>query len=562
MRTRLLPILCVLALLLSACTVDGKPSAATASVPVSGPTDETAAPTAPPTESASDGSGSVTPGGWQVYTDPSAYRPAEGALYTRPAGVDLREFHPENANGRVYPYYTDTLYEDIGDGQSWACGHHAGFVDETGTIVTDGVYSSISILFDSLNEYDPYAEGPRLPLWRTGQLESVTVVDEGEYTYPVGAIRYGVVAMDGSFSIPCEYVSIQPFSDRFLCNRSWDKPDFLIFDLSGNVLITSRELYPDNCDWWHVSYAEGLYLLCSGLRDGTTEYRFVDESGTPVLGPYRFANVFHGALAPVSLDGDRTGLIDRTGSWVVEPTYSSISYAPDGCFLAEIDHGSDGAYGIYAVLDPEGREVFRTDGSSWINSVPCGYMLDRPEGEDDVFYDPSGQAIWTGADWTCVDEQTFYVKQNDGVLRIVNAATGAELQTELLDYVEPGVAIRQGEMVRGYQGRNWDTGDFYFIPADLSGIREIEADPTFPLDFYESSSRLTDQVTGDAYYSIFNGHGFELYSEDGDRLTTLQQSWATIYNGRIFEADDELFCTYRSLDGELLFRFPMYSGAD
>ena len=164
MRTRLLPILCVLALLLSACTVDGKPSAATASVPVSGPTDETAAPTAPPTESASDGSGSVTPGGWQVYTDPSAYRPAEGALYTRPAGVDLREFHPENANGRVYPYYTDTLYEDTGDGQSWACGHHAGFVDETGTIVTDGVYSSISILFDSLNEYDPYAEGPRLPL--------------------------------------------------------------------------------------------------------------------------------------------------------------------------------------------------------------------------------------------------------------------------------------------------------------------------------------------------------------------------------------------------------------
>ncbi|MCR5551553.1 MAG: hypothetical protein K6F19_00380 [Oscillospiraceae bacterium] len=37
MRTRLLPILCVLALLLSACTADGKPSAATASVPVSGP---------------------------------------------------------------------------------------------------------------------------------------------------------------------------------------------------------------------------------------------------------------------------------------------------------------------------------------------------------------------------------------------------------------------------------------------------------------------------------------------------------------------------------------------
>ncbi|MBQ1755306.1 MAG: hypothetical protein IIZ96_01100, partial [Oscillospiraceae bacterium] len=112
MRTRLLPILCVLALLLSACTADGKPSAATASVPVSGPTDETAAPTAPPTEPAPDPSGSVTPGGWQVYTDPSAYRPAEGALYTRPTGVDLREFHPENANGRVYPYYTDTLYED------------------------------------------------------------------------------------------------------------------------------------------------------------------------------------------------------------------------------------------------------------------------------------------------------------------------------------------------------------------------------------------------------------------------------------------------------------------
>lgn len=560
MRTRLLPILCVLALLLSACTADGKPSATTSSEPVSGPTDETAAPTAPTAEPAPDPSGSVTPGGWQVYTDPSAYRPAEGALYTRPAGVDLREFHPENANGRVYPYYTDTLYEDTGDGQSWACGHHAGFVDETGTIVTDGVYSSISVLSGGMDEFDPYAESIRLPLWRTSRLESVTVVDEGEYTYPVGEIRYGVVAMDGSFSIPCEYVGIQPFSDRFLCNRSWDKPDFLIFDLSGNVLITSRELFPDKCDWWRVTYTEGLYLVCSGFHDGTEEYRFVDESGTPVLGPYRFANVFHGALAPVSLDGDRTGLIDRTGSWVVEPIYSSINYARDGCFLAELDNGL--SPGIYVELDPEGREVFRTDGSGWINSVPCGYMLDRPEGEDDVFYDPSGQAIWTGADWTCLDEQTFFVRQPDGMLRIVNAATGAELKTELLNYVEPGVAILQGEMVRGYQGRNWDSDDFYFIPADLSGIREIEADPTFPLDFYESSSRLTDQVTGEAYYSIFNGHGFELYSEDGDRLTTLQQSWATIYDGRIMEASDELFCTYRSLDGELLFRFPMYSGAD
>ena len=77
MRTRLLPILCVLALLLSACTADGKPSVATASVPVSGPTDETAAPTAPTAEPAPDPSGSVTPGGWQVYTDPSAYRPAK-----------------------------------------------------------------------------------------------------------------------------------------------------------------------------------------------------------------------------------------------------------------------------------------------------------------------------------------------------------------------------------------------------------------------------------------------------------------------------------------------------
>ena len=560
MRTRLLPILCVLALLLSACTADGKPSEATASVPVSGPTDETAAPTAPTAEPAPDPSGSVTPGGWQVYTDPSAYRPAEGALYTRPTGVDLREFHPENANGRVYPYYTDTLYEDIGDGQSWACGHHAGFVDETGTIVTDGVYSSISVLSTGLEDYVPYEETVRLPLWRTQQLVNVTVVDEGEYTYPVADTKYGVVAMDGSFSIPCEYANIQAFSDRFLCSRSWEKADFLVFDLSGNVLITSRELITGKYDWWRVNYTDGFYLICIGRSGEAEEYRFVDESGAAVLGPYRFANVFHGDLASVSLDGDRFGLIDRAGNWVVEPAFSSINHAPDGCFLAEIESGLE--YPFYAVLDPDGKEVFRTDGSGWFSSVSCGYYLDRPEGEDDVFYDPSGQAIWTGADWTCVDEQTFYVKQNDGVLRIVNAATGAELQTELLDYVEPGVAFRQGEMVRGDQGRNWDTGDFYFIPADLSGIREIEADPTFPLDFYESSSRLTDQVTGDAYYSIFNGHGFELYSEDGDRLTTLQQSWATIYNGRIFEADDELFCTYRSLDGELLFRFPMYSGAD
>lgn len=559
MRTRLLPILCVLALLLSACTVDSKPSASTASVPVSGPTDETAAPTAPTAEPAPDPSGSVTPGGWQVYTDPSAYRPAEGALYTRPTGVDLREFHPENANGRVYPYYTDTLYEDTGDGQNWACGHHAGFVDETGTIVTDGVYSSISVLSGGMEDYVPYEETVRLPLWRTQQLVNVTVVDEGEYTYPVADTKYGVVAMDGSFSIPCEYANIQAFSDRFLCCRSWEKADFLVFDLSGNVLITSRELITGKYDWWRVNYTDGLYLVCSGLRDGTEEYRFVDESGAAVLGPYRFANVFHGDLASVSLDGDRFGLIDRAGNWVVEPAFSSINHAPDGCFLAEIESGLE--YPFYAVLDPDGKEVFRTDGSGWFSSVSCGYYLDRPEGED-VFYDPSGQILWTGADWTCVDEQTFYVRQDDGMLRIVNAATGAELQTELVNYVEPGVAILQGEMVRGYQGRNWDTDDFYFIPADLSGIREIEADPTFPLDFYESSSRLTDQVTGDAYYSIFNGHGFELYSEDGDRLTTLQQSWVTIYNGRIMEASDELFCTYRSLDGELLFRFPMYSGAD
>ena len=559
MRTRLLPILCVLALLLSACTADGKPSVATASVPVSGPTDETAAPTAPPTESAPDPSGSVTPGGWQVYTDPSAYRPAGGALYTRPAGVDLREFHPENANGRVYPYYTDTLYEDTGDGQSWACGHHAGFVDETGTIVTDGVFSSISVLSTGLEDYVPYEETVRLPLWRTQQLVNVTVVDEGEYTYPVADTKYGVVAMDGSFSIPCEYANIQAFSDRFLCSRSWEKADFLVFDLSGNVLITSRELITGKYDWWRVNYTDGFYLICIGRSGEAEEYRFVDESGAAVLGPYRFANVFHGDLASVSLDGDRFGLIDRAGNWVVEPAFSSINHAPDGCFLAEIESGLE--YPFYAVLDPDGKEVFRTDGSGWFSSVPCGYYLDRPEGED-VFYDPSGQILWTGADWTSLDEQTFYVRQDDGMLRIVNSATGAELKTDLLNYVEPGVTIRDGRMIRGYQGRNWDTYVFYFIPDDLSEIWEIEADPATTLDYYETSSQFVDLVTGESYYAVFNGHGFELFSADGDRLTNLQSNWATIYHGRMLEVNDELYCTYRSLTGELLFRFPMYSGAD
>lgn len=560
MRTRLLPILCVLALLLSACTVNGKPPRQT-TAPASDPADETSVPTTATTEPAPVASGSVTPGGWQVYTDPSAYRPAAGGLYTRPTDVDLREFHPENANGRVYPYYSDTLYEDDPDGRSWACGHHCGFVDETGTIVTDGVYSSVTVLSSGGDEMDPNSDPVFLPLWKTKRLENVSTVDEGDYTYHVGDVRYGVVAMDGSFTIPCEYVSIQPFADRFLCSRNWEKPDFLVFDLSGNVLITSRELFPGKCDWWNLNFAEGLYLVCTGYSEEPEVYHFVDESGTPVLGPYRYANVFRGGLAAVSLDGESCGLIDRDGNWVVQPEYNSISYAPNGCFLAELNNGSDGYYSIYVVLDPDGKEILRTDGTCWLSSVPCGYMLDRPEGED-VYYDRSGQILWTGENWNSLDDQTFYVQQDDGVLHVVNAVTGAELKTDLLNSLSIGVAIRDGKMIHGYQGQNWDANAFYFIPADLSGIWEIEVDPATSIDFYESSSQVLDLVTGKSYYAIFNGHGFELYSEDGDRLTALQESWATIYDGRILEANDELFCTYRSLDGEVLFRYPMYSSAD
>ena len=609
MKKRILLLLCVLALLLSACSGNG--STTTGPAPSADPAPASSAAPGPqpasdplPTEPGSSGipariepaetepvetepietdtpvteppeteppvteppeteppHKSTTIGGFQVYTDPSQYTPYVPlqAKYTRPTG-ELPELpEPDTAEGGVYPYIAAKLFGGSG-GYTWDAGNIYGLMDGTGTLLTEAIYTEVSVLSSGYEYYKPsYVQSVTAPVWRVGRMTEVRreyyQVDEEEYSYLNGNMVYGIVAMDGSFVLPCEFRGVSFKEDRLFCYRSWETPaDLEIYDLSGNLLMTGDRLIPWETSGYTVEYGNGLYLIyCNFGQDREDEYWFADEEGNLVLGPYRSARTFSEGLGCVSEDGTRYGYIDKSGNWVIDPVYSGM-FGFYGGLTIQYRSGND-----HLVLRSDGTELVSAAGNYYFEFVDCGIMkTNYSSSGTKEFYDYDGNLLFSGyGDWYCLDSDVIYrVKDNVLTLRRFDGE-GDDLVIRGPSYVYKAKWPVDGQLTEGFIAASYDERRCWFIRKDLSGSEEISNnDRTY---YYNLYLTVNDSMTGKRYEAVCLNNVWQIYGEDGAFLTTTAADAPVILGGLVRELTDTA-CIYRTLSGEIVFCWPMDTG--
>ena len=573
MTKRISVILCVLVLLLTGCSRPGDAIPGTsdpADVPIqseSAPRPESSLPTAQPAETEeptvwvpeSSEAQSVTAGGYKVHIDTSQYSPYQPpvSVFIRPEGVDLSEFHPENAHGTVYPYATDVLYSSYEGGYSGEAGYHFGFFDATGTLVTDGIYLSC----DPFEVWDYETNSTTgYPFWRVSRTGEIKVVhyesEDFSYDYPEGNVVYGIVAMDGSFCVPCEYVTIVENDGKLICRKNFDAVNYVVYDLSGNPELSNVEGFFDpNSDWQTLNYGDGLYVACSGFNDKNPECYYVDASGQRLLGPYVYANPFQDGLACVSADGERYGLVDKTGAWVIPPRYNSISSFTDGKAIARNDTGTE-------VIDRAGNVILEKKSGLMGYFSREAYGFCYSEGSYSEIYDKDCNLLMSGyGDWSWMDETVFYRTQGTGIVVHSLDESIPDLYVPNQNYLTKGYAYFDGSLHEGYVNDNYSDRTVTYVAPDLSEWRLIERDAADYYMMYLDSFTPRDLITREEYCCVKEGGKWLIFNSALEQVGVSDVPYPNIIGGMVRSLIG-LSCTYETMDGQLVFSFPYLGGGD
>lgn len=551
-----LPLLLCLALLLSACTVIQLPPAASAGTTPAAVPSQTAAAETPAPESTDPApvtepapplfSGTVTAGGFRVHTDTSGYRPyaAPESLFTLPEGGTTEVFVPSADYGAVYPYACGRLVVSWGDGGfTEDNGYLYGMIDASGRILTNGIYVSVALM-----QVVNAERSVTLPFWMT---VSATELSEKEDTWYGRAQNYGVISMDGSFALPCEYASVVPMEDSFLCARSIQEPDFTVYDLNGTPRFTGEDVYSGTqTRYWWVDYGEDLYVIGIFPDEDTSYYWYCRKDGTKVLGPYADAAPFCDGLACVSPEGSYYGYIDKEGNWIIDAQYRSlVSFHHGRAAQRSWDNRS-------VLLDKAGRQLLESEERGYLYRADddC-YACYNPSTESVSFYDQDGALLQhTPGSSDSLLNKTTYVSRSDRQCRLYRLS-GEQLVLDLVDYIKEGSTLVDGKVVDGYLCRFYgdmeNPASLRIVTPDLSEC--LFSDAGNP----DNSRDLTDEITGEQWVGAGDG-SFRIINRETQAsiLIPTHVETARVFNGRLFVVTANA-CAYYDSTGKLLFRRPV-----
>lgn len=202
---------------------------------------------------------------------------------------------------------------------------------------------------------------------------------------------YGFIGVDGEFVIEPHLLSVEPFSEGLAFATKTVGWGYI--NRKCHWAIEPRlKLLPLGSS---STFSEGLAAAALNLGDGKIGY--IDRTGTFVIAPtFLSGDRFVDGLAKVSVaDRDeqvRFGYIDKTGHWVIPPVYLKVNDFSEG--LAAVLAGkpiSSSSEGRWGFVDREGHMV-----------IPPRFevVLDFHEGlavfgKDDLwgFMDKTGKAI-------------------------------------------------------------------------------------------------------------------------------------------------------------------------
>ncbi|MBR4308384.1 MAG: WG repeat-containing protein [Oscillospiraceae bacterium] len=381
-----------------------------------------------------------TPSPSFVKTDFSQYLPHESSvpLFTRLRENHISDLEASDSYGAIYPFPGSILYNSEENGYSYTAGMLFGFVDATGQIITDPVYTDAQLMIDNLN-------GTCSDLW-TFEKNIKTDPDEDSYWWN-SKVYCGFATADGSFVSPCNYRYIRLWGDRVLAFRHTDPyapAVFDVYDTEGHWIIDSSQFSRhESFDsyGYDFSYSEGLYLICIAepLPDGDINYSYyyMNEEGKTVLGPYQAAHPFREGKALIQEDS--WCLIDHSGNRVSD---EYENYIENGAKNYTLYNGeSEKKAKCYFVLAPDGKVLLETtedivymdNGAFYYRSSETYPTTDEnylsTEVQSVFYYDAKGTLLWEHSD--CIplnDELIYYDSDSYKISCIENLSTGARLE--------------------------------------------------------------------------------------------------------------------------------------
>lgn len=240
-------------------------------------------------------------------------------------------------------------------------GDKIGYVDKDGKIVISPQFDDASLFSEGLAAI---SMGKKLGFVDSSgkikiapQFEQVSPFFDGLAAVGVGK-KFGFIDKDGKFVIDPQFDGAAPFVNGLAAVQVGEK--FGYIDKTGKIIISPQfdEALP-------FSY-EGLALVVLNKKVG-----FINASGSYEIRPefeveglpweyvFVFATSdigrvsFSEGLSPVKINGGKTGYIDKSGKFVIEPQFDS-AYP----FYNGIAHVISAENGI-AWIDKQGRYVWR-----------------------------------------------------------------------------------------------------------------------------------------------------------------------------------------------------------
>ncbi len=495
-----------------------------------------------------------------VKVDFSVYTPDDrtAPLYTRLSPEPIKEFTPFTSPGAIYPFagqfisrgysycsYYDPRYEN---------NFTYGFVDGSGTIVADPVYTTVAPLEHAIDYTG-------LPFWYMSlQYDSADP----------HSFLYGLASMDGTFALPCRYEEILGFDGRIIAfypQGEGDPASFEVYDFDGNLCFTSRDLpfaaelgnhRYSNSIASPYSYSEGLYTIPLYLsperaKELGTRRRvlyYMTEEGEFLYGPFSHAEPFSDGVAIVEQPHAYSCTYLRRDGTLFSRTYhelqpfrngSAVVSVGDTALVKLIDHDENvlltAKHGLYPL----------EDGSlyTYTYSIDAvGYHTDHVY----TCYDRQGQVLW---EWEgkCDPLSSSLIRQGD---TIVNPLTGKSVSIPYDSAVEYYHSPSDPYVIVSSEGET------KFLDKDL---QSPAADGYLfaPRYYYRTSSIMPGELLAKGL--PFAGESdLMLYRTPGSPIGTYPHtdfSFAQIYPDHVVAITDEHSTYLYDADGHLFFSFPL-----
>lgn len=334
--------------------------------------------------------------------------------------------------------------------------------------------------------------------------------------YDVNTEKFGYIDQNGKFKIPAIYDEASNF---FSCGYAlvYMGENQCFIDKKGNMKhsIQKGDLYPFYYNYAKI-YENGKYGLLDknfkysiytiydvmgtmsadglivGQAAGSNLLGFYDAKGNNKISPlYKSTQGFLDGHAAVTMDGNKWGLIDKTGTFTVQPIYDymctlgagrwgAYSDASNGYSLIDAKGTIKGFFkniyssydnepiftvrndqGKYGVIDKDGKQLipYQYDDIDDFCEGICAAYNENNESETMLLIDKKGNVLYSESD------AYAYTPMHNGLILIVqeDSKTGKETY-KWMD-------------IKGKIVYTWTYGDKYKAPARAPKVENNNLDP-------------------------------------------------------------------------------------